>query len=147
MTSLIAISGLGGHAFGSFKEKGGSHMWLRDSLPNDLPKTRILIYGYDTQLENSTSFQSIDDLGISLRSSINNIRNYKSVRKIESYVLLPSNSVTGLDLRPREASHFAWPLFRRNYNQTGLQFLTIHIQSRTNDLEGSDRDAAWRRVG
>jgi hypothetical protein len=122
-------------------------MWLRDSLPNDLPKTRILIYGYDTRLENSTSFQCIDDLGIDLRSSINNIRNYTSVRKTGSYVLLHSNSLTGLELRPTAPSHFAWPLFRRNCNQTGLQFLTIHIQSRTNDLEGSDRDAAWRRVG
>jgi hypothetical protein len=122
-------------------------MWLRDSLPNDLPKTRILIYGYDTRLENSTSFQSIDDLGIDLRSSINNIRNYPSVRKIRSFVLFPSNSATGLELRPGDPSHSAWPLFGRNCNQTGLEFLTIHIQSGTNDLEGSDRDAAWRRVG
>ncbi|KAM3431903.1 hypothetical protein NHJ13734_007093 [Beauveria thailandica] len=33
---IIALSGLGGHAFGSFKERGGSHMWLRDSLPYDI---------------------------------------------------------------------------------------------------------------
>jgi hypothetical protein len=66
-------------------------MWLRDSLPNDLPKTRILVYGYDTRLENSASFQSIDDLGIHLRSSINNIRNYASVRKTGSYLLSRSD--------------------------------------------------------
>ena len=96
-------------------------MWLRDSLPKDLPKTRILVYGYDTRLANSTSFQSIDDVGIDLRSSINNIRNYSSVRKIGIHILLTSNSVTGLELRSREASHFAWPLFRRSYNQTGLR--------------------------
>jgi hypothetical protein len=116
ISSLIAISGLGGHAFGSFKEKGGSYMWLRDSLPNDLPRTRILVFGYDTPLKNSTSFQSIDDLGIHLRSSISNIRNYANVRKTGFYVPFPSNSVIGLDLRPREPSYFAWPLFRRNCN-------------------------------
>ncbi|PTB38488.1 hypothetical protein M441DRAFT_71921 [Trichoderma asperellum CBS 433.97] len=33
---VIALSGLGGHAFGSFKERGGSYMWLRDSLLHDL---------------------------------------------------------------------------------------------------------------
>ncbi|KAF5235110.1 hypothetical protein FAUST_7282 [Fusarium austroamericanum] len=33
---IIAISGLRGHAFGSFKERDGDHMWLRDSLPYDL---------------------------------------------------------------------------------------------------------------
>jgi hypothetical protein len=95
-------------------------MWLRDSLPSGLPRTRILVYGYDTTLENSTSFQSIDDLGIHLRSSINDIRNYASVRKTGSYVVFPSNSVTGLELRPRAPSYLAWPLFRRNCNQTGL---------------------------
>jgi hypothetical protein len=31
---LVAISGLGGHAFGSFKERGGSHMWLADAQWN-----------------------------------------------------------------------------------------------------------------
>jgi len=72
--SLIAISGLGGHAFGSFKKKNGSHMWLRDSLPTDLPETRILVYGYDTHLFKSESFQNIKDLGIQLRNSINTIR-------------------------------------------------------------------------
>ncbi len=34
--SIIAISGLGGHAFGSFKERGGEYMWLQDCLPYDL---------------------------------------------------------------------------------------------------------------
>ena len=121
-------------------------MWLRDSLSHDLPRTRILLYGYDTPLQNSTSFQCIDDLGIHLRSSINNIRNYANVREPGSYVLFPSNPVTGLDLRPGETSHFPWPLSRRNCNQTGLCFLTIHIQSRTDDLAGPDRDAARRRV-
>jgi hypothetical protein len=91
LSGLIAISGLGGHAFGSFKERGRSYMWLRDSLPNDLPRTRILVYGYDTRLEDSTSFQSIDDLGIHLRSSINNIRNYASVRNLGLIFSSPSD--------------------------------------------------------
>lgn len=53
---LVAISGLGGHAFGSFKERDGSHMWLADALPKHLPGVRILIYGYDTKLEANNSF-------------------------------------------------------------------------------------------
>ncbi|KAL7917793.1 hypothetical protein ACQKWADRAFT_273841 [Trichoderma austrokoningii] len=42
---LIAVSGLGSlgslgsHAFGSFKERQGSHMWLRDSLAHDISDT------------------------------------------------------------------------------------------------------------
>jgi hypothetical protein len=65
--SCVAISGLGGHAFGSFKERGGSHMWLRDSLPIDIPGTRIIIYGYDTQLHGSHTFQDLEALATSLR--------------------------------------------------------------------------------
>lgn len=71
--SLIALSGLNGHAFGSFKVKGDSFMWLRDSLPAKLPGTRILIYGYDTQLVGSRSFQILQDLGMSLRDTLHMI--------------------------------------------------------------------------
>src|SRR5947207_12319847 len=72
--SCIAISGLGGHAFGSFKERGGYHMWLRDSLPHDLPGARILIYGYDTRLEGSQSFQNVTTLAGQFRNQIQAIR-------------------------------------------------------------------------
>jgi len=72
---IIAISGLGGHAFGSFKEHGGIQMWLQDFLPKDLASpTRILIYGYDTHLENSSSFQTITDLATSFAASLKTIR-------------------------------------------------------------------------
>ena len=72
--SCIAISGLGGHAFGSFKERGGYHMWLRDSLPHDLPGARILIYGYDSRLEDSQSFQNVTTLAGQFRNQIQAIR-------------------------------------------------------------------------
>lgn len=55
----VAVCGLGGHAFGSFKEKGSSYMWLRDSLPNDLPNLRVLLYGYESGLEESDSSQNV----------------------------------------------------------------------------------------
>lgn len=71
--SCIAISGLGGHAFGSFKEREGSHMWLRDSLPFDLPGVRIMLYGYDTRLHDSRSFQDLETLASSLRPEIETI--------------------------------------------------------------------------
>lgn len=68
--SIIAISGLSGHAFGSFKQRGGHFMWLRDGLPKDLPNTRIFVYGYDTQLQGSSSVQSLTDLGLSLQTAL-----------------------------------------------------------------------------
>lgn len=71
---IIALSGLGGHAFGSFKERDGRFMWLRDALPLDLPTARILIYGYDTQTIGSNSFQNLDDLGRALQADIGAMR-------------------------------------------------------------------------
>ncbi|PVH72158.1 hypothetical protein DL98DRAFT_660217 [Cadophora sp. DSE1049] len=52
---IVAIAGLGGLALGSFKEKGGEHMWLRDALPYDITLedhniARVRVYGYESSL-------------------------------------------------------------------------------------------------
>lgn len=70
---IVALSGLNGHAFGSFKAKGGSHMWLRDALPLDLRKARIFIYGYDTSPDN-VSFQNVWDLESTFRNRLRMLR-------------------------------------------------------------------------
>lgn len=48
-------------------------MWLRDQLPGDFPNARVMIYGYDTMLLKSESFQTIDDLALSLISQLKSI--------------------------------------------------------------------------
>ncbi|KAI1140023.1 hypothetical protein F5Y05DRAFT_411088 [Hypoxylon sp. FL0543] len=65
--NCIAISGLASHPFGSWQPKGGdkSFMWIRDELPLAIPDTRFSIYGYDTTLVGSNSFQSVEDLAAS----------------------------------------------------------------------------------
>lgn len=66
--SCLVISGLASHPFGSWQTHGHdkSFMWIRDDLPERLPGVRFLVYGYDTALSGSTSFQTIPDLAISL---------------------------------------------------------------------------------
>lgn len=66
--SCLVISGLASHPFGSWQTHGHdkSFMWIRDELPQRLPGVRFLTYGYDTMLSDSTSFQLIPDLAISL---------------------------------------------------------------------------------
>lgn len=66
--SCLIISGLASHPFGSWQAHGHdkSFMWIRDELPQRLAGVRFLIYGYDTALSGSTSFQIIPDLAISL---------------------------------------------------------------------------------
>jgi hypothetical protein len=49
-------------------------MWLRDSLPRDLQGARVLLYGYDTSLLQSQSFQDISDIAIAFSRSIRSIR-------------------------------------------------------------------------
>lgn len=77
LCSIVAVPGLGGHAFGSLKERGGEHMWLRDTLPFELdneatgrPMARVMTYGYDASVANSPSTQNLEGLGTSLRSSL-----------------------------------------------------------------------------
>lgn len=59
MRSIIAITGLAGHAFGSWATKP-DRMWLRDDLPKALNhRARILIYGYKSQIHGPSAGNSI----------------------------------------------------------------------------------------
>ena len=48
-------------------------MWLRDRLPHDVPGLRSIIYGYDTSLNKSKSFQTIDDLAMAFVTNLKSI--------------------------------------------------------------------------
>lgn len=41
-------------------------MWIRDELPRSVPGVRIVLYGYNSQLIDSNSFQSIGDIAARL---------------------------------------------------------------------------------
>ncbi|KAF8541127.1 hypothetical protein BDD12DRAFT_633288, partial [Trichophaea hybrida] len=56
---VVAVTGLGGHAFGSWKTKNGDFMWLRDALPEDVDGLRVLAYGFNSGLVESASIASI----------------------------------------------------------------------------------------
>lgn len=58
--SIIAVTGLGGHAFGSWSYSP-RYMWLRDFLPKDLPHVRVLTYGYNSQLKTASSRNILGD--------------------------------------------------------------------------------------
>lgn len=73
ISSIIAVSGLGGHAFGSFKARGGEFMWLHDSLCKSIrntdtkPMARILVFGHDSTVHNSENTQSLEGIASFLR--------------------------------------------------------------------------------
>jgi hypothetical protein len=47
---VIAVTGLAGHAFGSWRNRETHQMWLKDFLPYDVKNMRIMTYGYDSRL-------------------------------------------------------------------------------------------------
>ncbi|OAR02604.1 hypothetical protein LLEC1_06424 [Akanthomyces lecanii] len=71
-SDCIAISGLASHPFGSWKHRGNeeSFMWIRDGLPKHMRDTRAILYGYDSKLDRSQSFQGIPDLARALIHSL-----------------------------------------------------------------------------
>ncbi|KAH0559934.1 hypothetical protein GP486_003549 [Trichoglossum hirsutum] len=71
---FVAITDLAGHVFGSFKERGGKHMWLRDSLPKDLRGTRVLTYGYNSDLVGSKMFQGIEAIASGFTAYLGRVR-------------------------------------------------------------------------
>ncbi|KAF2181720.1 hypothetical protein K469DRAFT_588829, partial [Zopfia rhizophila CBS 207.26] len=90
---IIAVTGLAGHAFGSWKSKRHSDMWLRDFLPKSIPNARILTYGYDTRLPGSQSDASILELSRSLLESIKTIRTQQAKQRP---LILIGHSLGGL---------------------------------------------------
>ncbi|KAK3112466.1 hypothetical protein LTR53_011243 [Teratosphaeriaceae sp. CCFEE 6253] len=72
---LVAVTGLAGHAFGSWAHTR-RRMWLRDYLPCDLQlKVRVLIYGYNSQVEgNDTPTSILADHGNKFANDLLRIR-------------------------------------------------------------------------
>lgn len=62
----VAVTGLGGHALGSFRSADGMSMWLRDFAPEDIPRARCITYGYDTAVVVSDNNQGVHELARTL---------------------------------------------------------------------------------
>ena len=89
---VLAVHGLGGHPYGSFVHKGDGHMWLSDSLPQDMCSVRVMIYGYESGLQDSTSFAGLDDLASSLHLEIHRVLRSTEQR----HLILVGHSLGGL---------------------------------------------------
>ena len=71
-------------------------MWLRDRLPQDVPQLRSLIYGYDTTLFKSHSFQNLDHIAWSFNASLREFR--RSLPPTKPLILL-AHSLGGIVLK------------------------------------------------
>ena len=66
---VVAITGLDGHAYGSWSGGDPKRMWLRDFLSKDLPNCRVMIYGYNSKLSDP-GLHTIADFGRGLREEL-----------------------------------------------------------------------------
>ncbi|KAF2814949.1 uncharacterized protein BDZ99DRAFT_434927 [Mytilinidion resinicola] len=78
---IIAITGLDGHAYGSWRGKGNlGRMWLRDFVSKDLPHCRTMIYGYNSKLS-GYGIDTIMDYSRGLMEELKKVRNTEELRK------------------------------------------------------------------
>ena len=82
---VVAITGLDGHAYGSWCGGNPKRMWLRDFLSKDLPKCRVMIYGYNSKLSNP-GLHTIADFGRGLREELLRARRSDQVAPMSAVV-------------------------------------------------------------
>jgi hypothetical protein len=78
---IIVVTGLGGHALGSFRSQDGMSVWLRDFAPQDVPRARFITYGYDTAVIDSDSNQGIHELASTLLDGLVGFRRDTQTRQ------------------------------------------------------------------
>jgi hypothetical protein len=71
-------------------------MWLRDKLPHDVTGIRSIIYGYDTSLLASESFQTIQDIA---RSFIARLRTIGYANSPHRSIVFLAHSLGGIILK------------------------------------------------
>jgi hypothetical protein len=71
---IIAVTGLGGHALGSFRSTNKASVWLRDFAPEDIPRARIITYGYNTAVVASDNKQGVSQLAQTLSDGLRGFR-------------------------------------------------------------------------
>ncbi|CAD6579932.1 MAG: hypothetical protein ASARMPRED_009298 [Alectoria sarmentosa] len=75
---IIAVTGLAGHAFGSWSHSR-TKMWLRDYLPPKVTNVRVLTYGYPSHLQRSMSTSNLWDHSNNLKENLLAIRSAAQV--------------------------------------------------------------------
>jgi hypothetical protein len=86
--SIIAVQGFGSrypHTWEMVCQSGANGerrtvMWLKDFLPTDLPKARILAFDYPSQWAGDPDYTSLKTCGLSLLNEIARDREKSNVR-------------------------------------------------------------------
>ncbi|KAI5853549.1 hypothetical protein BZA05DRAFT_336614, partial [Tricharina praecox] len=149
-SSVVAVTGLAGHAFGSWRSRETHQMWLKDFLPQDIINIRIMTYGYDSRLAGQpTSSMKICDYKSHFLQQLKNFRPNAEHRPIiflghslGGILILQANPATLPDTFSNRNPHHRSIL---DATQGIFFFGTPHQGLRTEELEtmvGSNTQAA-----
>jgi hypothetical protein len=89
--SVVAVTGLAGHAFESWRNHDTYKMWLKDFLPKDVKNVRIMTYGYNSSLVGS----DISDMRLVdyRRNFIEQLENSRSMTEVYKYLSVVTEPV------------------------------------------------------
>ncbi|KAF2004056.1 hypothetical protein P154DRAFT_427728 [Amniculicola lignicola CBS 123094] len=79
--SIVAIHGLGGHAIRTWTHSQTGVMWLQDLLPDEIPNTRIMTFGYDARFHNFTGNEDLTRIALELLTALEQERTRENENK------------------------------------------------------------------
>ncbi|KAK2590321.1 hypothetical protein QQS21_011997 [Conoideocrella luteorostrata] len=71
---LVAVHGLGGHAYNTWTHSGTGTFWLRDLLPDRLPGVRTLVFGFNARKKNHNAELDFEDVATQLIAGMGHFR-------------------------------------------------------------------------
>ncbi len=92
---ILAVSGPGSHALESFVKQQDGNLWLSDNLPLDLPNARVMIYGFEGGLQQSTDHVDPEDHVSPIRVALGQLLQSKKQKPL----ILIGYSVGGLFIK------------------------------------------------
>lgn len=77
--SIVAVHGLGSSVETTWQHRYSGRLWLKDDLPLDLPKSRIMTYQHHSRWMSHAQAKNLSDFGKQLLSALDGVRKSNEV--------------------------------------------------------------------
>ncbi|KAF8539827.1 hypothetical protein BDD12DRAFT_909826 [Trichophaea hybrida] len=153
VADVIAVTGLAGHAFGSWRNRETHQMWLKDLLPYDVKNIRIMTYGYDSRLDGHEGSAEIRLLDFQ-RHFIEQLQNARNSIPNNRPIIFIGHSLGGILILQALIESKRNPSLRHILDAiySICFFGTPHEGMRTSDLEemvdvvSGDYETSWHNL-